>query len=106
MRVSAARGLATPLTTLDQSRKESFHDYPSFLPDGRHFIYLRHSATPENTGVYVGSLDAKPEEQSSKLLLGTAFGPAYVPSFPRRLRNQSRLPVCPDEPFAGDVQAD
>jgi Tol biopolymer transport system component len=53
---------------------------PSFLPDGRHFIYMRRSTTPENTGIYVGSLDAKPEEQSVKQLVATRYGAAYVPS--------------------------
>ncbi len=78
--VSANGGSASPLTTLDPSRGESHHVLPSFLPDGRHFIYLRYSSRPENSGVYVGSLDARPEEQSSKMLLPTADGAAHVPS--------------------------
>ena len=80
MRVSANGGPASPLTTLDSSRNETNHAYPSFLPDRRHFIYLRRSETPESSGVYVGSLDARPEEQDSKRLLATDSGPAYVPS--------------------------
>jgi eukaryotic-like serine/threonine-protein kinase len=80
MRVSADSGPAVPLTILDASRKESYHALPSFLPDGRHFIYLRRSETPGNSGAYVGSLDAKPEEQSVKLLLSTAYGPVFAPS--------------------------
>jgi eukaryotic-like serine/threonine-protein kinase len=80
MRISASGGPASPLTSLDSSRGEIQHVLPSFLPDGRHFIYLRTSGKPENSGVYVGSLDARPEEQGSKLLLATAYGPAYVPS--------------------------
>jgi len=80
MRVSATGGTATPLTSLDPSRREAQHTFPSFLPDGRHFIYLRLSNAPENSGIYVGSLDAKPEEQEAKELLKTNFGAAYVPS--------------------------
>jgi len=80
MRVSATGGTATPLTALDPSRKEVQHTYPSFLPDGRHFIYLRVSTTTENSGVYIGSLDAKPREQDSRELLKTKFGAAYVSS--------------------------
>jgi eukaryotic-like serine/threonine-protein kinase len=80
MQVSENGGSASPLTTLDPSRKETTHGYPSFLPDGRHFIYFRLSEKPENSGVYSGSLDARPREQDSKLLLATAYGPAYVPS--------------------------
>jgi Tol biopolymer transport system component len=80
LRVSANGGPASPLTVLDPSGSEVRHDFPLFLPDGRHFIYQRTSSKPGNSGIYVGSLDAKPEEQSSKRLLETALGGAYVPS--------------------------
>jgi Tol biopolymer transport system component len=80
MRISATGGSATPLTTLDPSSKETYHAYPSFLPDGRHFIYYRASSKAGNSGIYVGSLDAKPEEQDSKRLLATDFAAGYVPS--------------------------
>jgi len=53
--------------------------FPSLLPDGRHFIYLRLGA-PNATGIYLGSLDAKPEEQSTKRLLATRVHAQYVPS--------------------------
>jgi Tol biopolymer transport system component len=79
MRVSAAGGTASPLTVLDPTRRETQHLLPQFLPDGRHFIYLRRSNTPENDGVYVGSLDAKPEEQNLRLVVATQYGPVYVP---------------------------
>ena len=80
MQVSASGGVASPLTTIDPSRQELIHVLPSFLPDGRHFLYLRVSSTPENTGVYLGSLNTKPEEQDSRRLLATTSGPVYVPS--------------------------
>ncbi len=80
MRVSAEGGTASPLTKLDPSRNEDHHSLPFFLPDGRHFVYLRNSSSPENTGAYVGSLDAKPENQNLKPLLVTPFGPAFVPT--------------------------
>ena len=80
MQVSAAGGVASPLTTFDPSRKEVVHVLPSFLPDGRHFLYLRASSILENSGVYVGSLNTKPEEQDSRRLLATTSGPVYAPS--------------------------
>ena len=80
MQVSAAGGVASPLTTFDPSRKEVVHVLPSFLPDGRHFLYLRASRTAENSGIYVGSLNNKPEEQDSRRLLASTSGPVYVPS--------------------------
>jgi eukaryotic-like serine/threonine-protein kinase len=80
MQVSAAGGVASPLTAIDPSRKEGVHVLPSFLPDGRHFLYLRTSSTPENSGVYVGSVNIKPDDQDSRRLLATTSGPVYVPS--------------------------
>jgi serine/threonine protein kinase len=80
MQVSASGGVASPLTAIDPSRKEGVHVLPSFLPDGRHFLYLRTSSIPENSGVYVGSVNIKPEEQDSRRMFATTSGPVYVPS--------------------------
>ena len=41
LRVRETGGAASPITSLDPSRKEEFHLLPTFLPDGRHFVYLR-----------------------------------------------------------------
>jgi serine/threonine protein kinase len=81
MRVSAAGGTPTALTALDPARQERAHLFPKLLPDGRHFLYFRQSNTPGNSGIYVGSIDAKPSEQSTKpLLVNEAFPEYYVPS--------------------------
>jgi len=66
MRVSAAGGVATAITAPDPARGERFTLYPEFLPDGRHFLYFRLFRSSSDTGAYVDSADAKPEEQSSK----------------------------------------
>jgi serine/threonine protein kinase/Tol biopolymer transport system component len=79
MRVSANGGAATPLTIRDASHGEISHAFPSFLPDGRHFIYSRYSDKMEKTGLYIGSLDAKPEEQSTQPLVAAESGAIYVP---------------------------
>jgi eukaryotic-like serine/threonine-protein kinase len=62
-KISQAGGVPTAITSLDTSRDEQFHAIPTFMPDGRHFIYLRYGS-PEVSGIYAGSPDAKPEEQS------------------------------------------
>jgi Tol biopolymer transport system component len=56
-RVAAGGGGAEPLTTLNSERRENSHRWPQFLPDGRHFIFTARSDVPQNTGVYVASLD-------------------------------------------------
>ncbi len=83
-RVSAQGGVAEPFTTPDTSHRETAHAYPSFLPDGRHFIYHRTFDAPGKTGAYVGSLDVKPDEQSSQQLVATMFSPVYVSSTDHR----------------------
>ena len=68
-----------PLTALDASRKEEFHLLPTFLPDGRHFVYLRVSpGAPEAGGIYIGTLDAKPEAQSLERLMPYEIGVTYA----------------------------
>ncbi len=78
MRVSAGGGTPVPVTALDPARKERFHLYPTFLPDGDHFLYV--GSVGEDTGVYAGSLDTKPERQNSNLLFKTGSSVSYVPS--------------------------
>ena len=78
--VPEAGGVPTPVTALDPARKEQFHVRSSFLPDGRHFLYLRFSSNPEYTGTYIGSLDVKPQDQDRRRLLPGLFGVLYVPS--------------------------
>jgi eukaryotic-like serine/threonine-protein kinase len=50
---------------------------PSALPDGHHFVYLREDG---DSGIYVGSLDAKPHEQTSRKLLPEFSRVAYASS--------------------------
>ena len=52
------------------------------LSDGRHFVYLR---APENSGIYIGSLDAKPEQQSSKRILATSLNGGLCAFLRRRI---------------------
>ena len=57
-RVSANGGAPTPATTLDESRGETAHIWPRFLPDGRRFLYWANSAKPQNRGIALGSMDS------------------------------------------------
>jgi eukaryotic-like serine/threonine-protein kinase len=69
MRIAASGGLPVQVTTLDRTRDEVGHYSPRFLPDGTHFVYLRLSASEGNSGICVGSIDAKPEEQDRRRLV-------------------------------------
>ena len=80
MRVSANGGPASPLTFLDPSRNEVAHNFPSFLPDGRHFIYLRFTSRRGTSGIFVRSLDAKPGDPDVRELVATDMAGSFVPS--------------------------
>jgi len=67
--VPASGGTPAAVTMLGPT--ERAHRWPQLLPDGRRFLYLRVSNSPELTGVFVGSLDVKPAEQSLQPLLLT-----------------------------------
>ena len=54
--VAATGGDPRPATTLSLQRGERAHLFPSFLPDGRRFVYLTH-ARADTSGVYLGSLE-------------------------------------------------
>jgi Tol biopolymer transport system component len=62
-RVPATGGDATPLTTLDQSRKERGYWFPQFLPGGHQILVIVGSPEAANRGVYVLSLDKPSERQ-------------------------------------------
>jgi serine/threonine protein kinase/Tol biopolymer transport system component len=79
MRVSESGGALSPLTVFDPSR-ESLHGSPAFLPDGRHFIYSRVSARAEYSGLYIGSLDASPEQQGSRRVMAALSSATYARS--------------------------
>ena len=84
----AASGGGQPevMTTLDASRQEVSHRLPSFLPDGRHFLFLVQSGKPENSTVHIGSVDSN-EIQSLDL---RASRTAYVaPGYLLFVRSQS-----------------
>ena len=75
-RVPATGGDPSRVTALSAERQETLHAWPQFLPDGHHFIYLAQSEKPENTGIYIGSLDSK----MSKLVLRASGNPSYAAS--------------------------
>jgi Tol biopolymer transport system component/tRNA A-37 threonylcarbamoyl transferase component Bud32 len=52
--VPAAGGAVIPVTRRDEKRQEISHRWPSFLPDGKHFLF-----TSRGKGVFVAALDGK-----------------------------------------------
>jgi len=61
-RVPASGGEPQPVTVLDKDRGETTHRWASFLPDGRHFLYLAavHDLRTDSAAnaLYVGDLES------------------------------------------------
>ena len=70
-RVSEAGGTAVPVTKLDDSRHETSHRWPYFLPDGQHFIFFARGDEP---GTYAGTL----RSHENKFLLAAESNAAYA----------------------------
>jgi Tol biopolymer transport system component len=72
-------GEPVPVTTLDRARGQRAHLWPSFLADGRRFVYFASSDEPAQRGLYLGELGT-----TETRWLGTADG-AAVWAAPRHL---------------------
>jgi eukaryotic-like serine/threonine-protein kinase len=80
MRCPASGGTASVVTQPDSSRGDTAHVFPSFLPDGRHLLYLSVSRkAPESSGVYLRALESGSGDSADRRILATPFGAAYVP---------------------------
>jgi Tol biopolymer transport system component/tRNA A-37 threonylcarbamoyl transferase component Bud32 len=72
--VSAEGGKATPMTEVAQG--ETGHFWPSFLPDGRHVVYLAWSEDAANRVLYAGTLNSKERTK----LTAVESNPVYAAS--------------------------
>jgi len=70
-------GNTAPVTEVDTAKGELYHTWPVFLEDGKHFLYFR-SGPRELAGIYAGSLDSKPGDQSRERILASELTAAYA----------------------------
>ena len=76
-RVPAQGGSIERVTSLDPSRQEVSHRFPSFLPDGRRFLFVIMSGDPDNSGLHLGSLDSTEVDRIGNIeskAIFTSFG--------------------------------
>jgi len=72
--IPASGGTPTKVTERITSLKELSHRWPTFLADGRHFLFfVGDEEQPDVQGVYAGSLDTREHH----LVVRTFVGPAY-----------------------------
>ncbi|MBZ5677552.1 MAG: protein kinase [Acidobacteriia bacterium] len=96
-KISQAGGAVTAITSVDTARGEISHSRPSFLPDGKHFLYVR-NGSPEVRGTYVGSIDAKPEKQSEERLIASESAVSYANGYLFFMREKTLMA----QPFDAD----
>jgi eukaryotic-like serine/threonine-protein kinase len=81
-RVPAAGGAPKPATTLDTARGETTHRWATFLPDGRHFLYMAgaHSAgtKSESNAIYLGTLDSNERTLLLQARSNVAYASGYL----------------------------
>ncbi len=79
-RVPESGGASAPVTRVDEDLGDLGHSWPIFLPDGRHFLYLRFlGRTGDGSnpyGLVLGSLDSKDEKQLLRVRANVAYAPA------------------------------
>jgi Tol biopolymer transport system component len=78
-RVALSGGAPSAVTALNAARSDISHAYPVFLPDGLHFLYLVRTTGSEANGIYLGSINSRPEQQDPKRLIATDFAADFVP---------------------------
>jgi Tol biopolymer transport system component len=72
--VKASGGAPVAVTTLPPG-EEVLHLWPSFLPDGRHFLFSLRSERADENGVYVGSLDSREVKRVANADLRALYAP-------------------------------
>ena len=98
--VPAAGGTPTAVTKLTD--KYTTHRWPTFLPDGKHFLYLaaNHAApTTGETGVFWASLDGK----QNKLVMLTPSNAIYASGYLLFVR-QNALMAQPFDASSGELK--
>jgi serine/threonine protein kinase len=76
-RVAESGGRPVPIVELDSNRQETFIVRPSFMPDGRRFIFQGLSQDASKDAFFVGSLDGAPRTH----LLNGRMKAAYSDGF-------------------------
>jgi eukaryotic-like serine/threonine-protein kinase len=79
-KVAATGGEPVPATILEGARGDARHNFPQFLPDGRHFLFYAHGTDPQRSGPHIGSLDDPAKIEAISQLRGNPFQAVSAPS--------------------------
>jgi len=81
-KVAAGGGTPEPITKLDEKQFHVAHRFPTFLPDGRRFLFYvvatTNPATSEHSGIYLGSLDSAEIRQVLRVDSRMAYAQGFL----------------------------
>ena len=95
VQVPESGGAVTPVTKLDETRKETLHALPTFLPDKRHFIYVSLSANLPESGIFLASLDSSDSPKRLISLVPQRFNGMAYASGHLLISNEGKLSAYP-----------
>lgn len=101
--IAATGGTPSPLTKLDPSLYTS-HRWPTFLPDGKHFLYfaMNHEASKvSNNGIFYASLDGR----ENRLVVHTQSNAIYAAGF-LLFSRADQLMAQPFDPSSGKLSGE
>jgi Tol biopolymer transport system component/predicted Ser/Thr protein kinase len=102
-RVSAGGGVP-----VDVTRTKGNQRYPVFLPDGRHFLYLKRDAAAADNGVYVSSLDGSENRRVLSDVSAVEFAPARQGERAGQILfvRENTLMAAPFDPIGAQIAGD
>jgi serine/threonine protein kinase/Tol biopolymer transport system component len=101
MQVSASGGTPVPVTKIDTAQHTS-HRWPSFLPDGKHFLYLainHDSSRSANDTLYYASLDGRENRPLFHSQSNAVYGSGFL-----LFARGNELMAQPFDPAAGTLR--
>jgi Tol biopolymer transport system component len=97
-KVSSSGGAVSDATSAQGSES---HRWPSFLPDGRHFLYQVRFGAPGKNVIFAGSLDSKDRHEILSVDTDAEYRDGYL-----LFRRNDRLVAAPFDPERLQVRGD
>ncbi len=98
LKISSSGGSVTEATL---ARGSETHRWPSFLPDGRHFLYQVRFGAPGKNTIFAGSLDSKDRREILAVDTDAVYGSGYL-----LFRRNERLVAAPFDPERLQIRGD
>jgi Tol biopolymer transport system component/predicted Ser/Thr protein kinase len=98
LKVSSSGGSISEATL---ARGSETHRWPSFLPDGRHFLYQVRFGAPGKNMIFAGSLDSKDRREILAADTDAVYGSGYL-----LFRRNDRLVAAPFDPERLQIRGD